>query len=381
MKPRKRGQFWEARWTRADGSEGTYPGFLTEQEAKDFGDLERIQAKKDRRAGIYDKKSKEMTLFQYINESYAKGLNVKNRTAEDYEINLNKHILPKFGKYPLSKITPEELDLWRRELTSMTKENGNKYSFRTLEKIENQLATILKKAVRDDYLGKNPFDKMDRSRFKKKIVKHKVKVLEFDQLVTIANRVPAHLELLVWLGYYTGMRPSELLGLTWDRINFDDKKITIDRQIHHFSSEVFDYELKSQAAYREIYLHELLEEKLLEHRRKFGLGPQQLLFKNRDGNVLRYKAALHAFTGAARPIGIPIGKGMHILRHSSVSAMLAAGVKEKDVQVWVGHASFQETVDTYGHLFEDSQKIAADKMVVYFKAQLEKNRFRAVRLA
>jgi len=381
MKPRKRGQFWEARWTRADGSEGTQPGFLTEQEAQDFADIERIQAKKDRRAGIYDKKSKEMSFIEYINESYAKGLIVKDRTIEDYEVNLNKHILPKFGKYPLSKITPEELDIWRTELTSMTKEDGTKYSYRTLEKIENQLATILKKAVRDDYLMKNPFDKMDRSRFKKKIVKHKVNVLEFDQIVKIAIGVPEHLESMVWLGYYTGMRPSELLGLTWDRINFDDKTVTIDRQIHHFSSEVFDYELKSQAAYREIILHELLEEKLLEHRKKYGLGPQQLLFKNRDGNVLRYKAALHAFKNAARPIGIPVGKGMHILRHSCVSAMIAAGVDKKDIQVWVGHASFQETMDTYGHLFADSQKIAADKMVTYFKAQVEKNKFRAVLLA
>ena len=61
--------------------------------------------------------------------------------------------------------------------------------------------------------------------------------------------------------------------------------------------------------------------------------------------------------------------------------MIAAGVKEKDIQVWVGHASFQETMDTYGHLFADSQKIAADKMVTYFKAQAEKNKFRAIRLA
>ena len=381
MKPRQRGQFWEARWTRADGTEGTQPGFVTEQEAQDFGDLQRIQAKKDRRAGIYEKKTKELTFIDYINESYAKGLIVKDRTAQDYEINLNKHLLPKFGKYPLSKITPEELDVWRTELMAMTKEDGTKYSYRTLEKIENQLATILKKAVRNDYLLKNPFDKMDRSRFKKKIVKHKVKVLEYDQILEIAKRFPKHLEALVWLGYYTGMRPSELLGLTWDRIDFKNHTITIDRQIHHFSSEVFDYDLKSQAAYREIVLHELLELKLLEHRKEFGLGPNQLLFKNRDGNVLRYKAALHAFITAARPIGIPEGKGLHILRHSCVSAMIAAGVKEKDIQVWVGHASFQETMDTYGHLFADSQKIAADKMVTYFKAQAEKNKFRAIRLA
>ena len=128
MKPRLRGIFWEARWTLADGSEGTKPGFKSAQEAQEYADEQRIKAKRDRRAGIFERKGRELTLHQYIVEHYTKTLNVKSRTAGDYEISLNSHILPKFGKLPLSRITAEEIEKWRVELVSKTKPNGEKYS-------------------------------------------------------------------------------------------------------------------------------------------------------------------------------------------------------------------------------------------------------------
>lgn len=381
MKPRQRAQFWEARWTRTDGTEGTQPGFISLEEADVFGQQQRIIEKQKRRDGIFDKKSKGLPFYEYLAASYAKGLTTKDRTSADYEINLNKHLIPRFGKMPLSKITSEELETWRLELLNMRKKNGKKFAFSTLDKIEGHLATVLKKAVKHDYLLKNPFDKLDRGFFKRKIIKKRISVLEYEKVIAIANAMPQHLSLLIWLGFHTGMRPSELLGLTWDHIDFDKKTITIDRQIHYLNSEVFDDELKSSAAYREISLDELLEEKLLNHRAKFGLGPQNLLFHNRDGNVLRYKAALHAFVQVSRPLGIPSGVGLHILRHTCVSDMARAGIRVEVVQDWVGHKSYDETMNTYGHLFEDDIKIAASIRVEHIRALDAENKIRVMRLA
>ena len=156
MKPRLRGMFWEARWTRADGSEGTKPGFKTAEEAQEYADEQRIKAKRDRRAGIFERKDRELTLHQYVVEHYAKTLNVKDRSANDYEISLNTHLPPKFGKFPLSRITPEEIEKWRVEQISKTQPNGEKYAPSTLEKIESHLCTILKQAVRYEHLARNP---------------------------------------------------------------------------------------------------------------------------------------------------------------------------------------------------------------------------------
>ena len=361
-KSRKRGEYWSARWIYADGTDGEQGGFLTEDDADIYAAEQKIVERKKRKEGNFEKRNrKELTLFQYVDEIYSVTIDVKSRTASDYEINLNTHIIPKFGNYGLSQITASEIEIWRKELKNKRQKNGKKYSLTTLEKLENQLATILKKANRDGHLTDNPFLRVSKARRRK--AKHKeIYPLEFEVVEAIANALRPHLKLLPWLGYFSGMRPSEMLGLTWDRIDFSKKTIRIDRQLHYDPNEVFDYDLKSDASYRTINLPKPLEMMLLEHRAQFGLGPEQLLFRNRDKRVLRYKAALDAFVNVARPLGVPEGTGLHVFRHTCVSNLIRMGAQPKQIQIYVGHSSIEETMNTYGHLFEDDMEKLGSKL-------------------
>lgn len=361
-KSRKRGEYWSARWMYADGTDGEQGGFLTEDDADIYAAEQKIAERKKRKEGNFDKRNrKEFTLFQYVDEIYSATIDVKSRTASDYEINLNTHIIPKFGNYGLSQITASEIEIWRKELKNKRKKNGKKYSLTTLEKLENQLATILKKANRDGHLTDNPFLRVSKARRRKAKYKE-IYPLEFGVIEAIANALRPHLKLLPWLGYFSGMRPSEMLGLTWDRIDFSKKTIRIDRQLHYDPNEIFDYDLKSDASYRTINLPRPLEAMLLEHRAQFGLGPEQLLFQNRDKRVLRYKAALDAFVNVARPLGVPEGTGLHVFRHTCVSNLIRMGAQPKQIQIYVGHSSIEETMNTYGHLFEDDMGILGSKL-------------------
>ena len=72
------------------------------------------------------------------------------------------------------------------------------------------------------------------------------------------------------------------------------------------------------------------------------------------GKVFRYKGAIEMFRVAARAIGLKVGEGLHQLRHTCVSVLIAEGANPKEIQEWVGHASIEETMDTYGHLFPNS---------------------------
>lgn len=56
-------------------------------------------------------------------------------------------------------------------------------------------------------------------------------------------------------------------------------------------------------------------------------------------------------TGGAKGIG----EGLHQLRHTCVSVLIAEGANPKEIQDWVGHASIEETMDTYGHLFPNAK--------------------------
>ena len=51
--------------------------------------------------------------------------------------------------------------------------------------------------------------------------------------------------------------------------------------------------------------------------------------------------------------------GLHSLRHAAASAWINQGVDLKRLQVWIGHATIQLTIDTYGHLITDAQADAA----------------------
>jgi len=58
---------------------------------------------------------------------------------------------------------------------------------------------------------------------------------------------------------------------------------------------------------------------------------------------------------AARSAGIPSGVGFHALRHFYASLLIRHGESVKVVQNRLGHASAAETLDTYSHLWPDSE--------------------------
>jgi integrase len=68
--------------------------------------------------------------------------------------------------------------------------------------------------------------------------------------------------------------------------------------------------------------------------------------------------ALRAFKVAAVRAGVPQA-GLHTLRHSAASVMLAKGVPLKVVSEILGHSSTAITGDVYGHVAPD---VAADAM-------------------
>ena len=54
-------------------------------------------------------------------------------------------------------------------------------------------------------------------------------------------------------------------------------------------------------------------------------------------------------------VRLPTTTRFHDLRHFYASALIAAGLHPKAIQVRLGHATISETMDTYGHLFPDSE--------------------------
>jgi integrase len=289
-----------------------------------------------------------LTVTQFINKVWLPTLDVTAGTAQDYEYSLNGSILPKFGNKPMKDIKPHDIESWVVELKTT-----GKLSDRTIEKRRNLLAQILKKAVQNEYLDKTPFAKLTFSKAK---TVNKVVPLTYDQVKNLANSLTARFRIMIWIGYYTGMRPSEILGVTWEQLDFENETIVIDRQISRNLKEMHAPQgLKTDNSERTIGFSKDLQILIKEHVDTFGYGPDGLIMQTNSGKVFRYKGAIEMFRVAARAAGLKVGEGLHQLRHTCVSVLIAEGANPKEIQEWVGHASIEETMDTYGHLFPNAK--------------------------
>ena len=68
----------------------------------------------------------------------------------------------------------------------------------------------------------------------------------------------------------------------------------------------------------------------------------------------------HKWRPSAKTAGLPTGTGFHALRHYYASLLIRHGESVKTVQARLGHASAVETLDTYSHLWPDSDDRTRD---------------------
>jgi len=80
-----------------------------------------------------------------------------------------------------------------------------------------------------------------------------------------------------------------------------------------------------------------------------------LVFTNVTGGPIARNGFNKAWRRAVKAAGLPEGTGFHELRHYYASLLIASGASVKVVQARLGHKSALETLDTYGHLWPDSE--------------------------
>lgn len=158
-----------------------------------------------------------------------------------------------------------------------------------------------------------------------------------------------------------GLRRSELLGLTWDKIDFENKTITISAALHRIGTK-FSYKdilktLTSIATFPFVDGVEqiLLAKKLDIERNKALLGDSYIkeysnfVFVDNSGDLIkpdRLSRNVHRLCKNANITDIHF----HGLRHTCASNLLANGASLKEVQEWLRHSNYNTTADFYVHL-------------------------------
>lgn len=240
-----------------------------------------------------------------------------------------------------------------------------------------QFAYVMRPALKLAYLDKlipdNPFDKVGP------LPKSNAKMSYYDQnemskLFEVINeklKDKPFLKTYLKMAAYYGTRRSELLGLRWNSVNFDNNTFNINHKVLEVGKNIyFSDVLKTKTSYRTLPLmpaivEELKELKAITEENKKFLGEQynikyeDYVFVYPDGGIVRPEYVSTGFKLLLKRNGLRHIR-LHDLRHSCASIMLANGVNIKEIQEYLGHSNYSTTADVYSHLdFSAKQKSAA----------------------
>ncbi len=100
--------------------------------------------------------------------------------------------------------------------------------------------------------------------------------------------------------------------------------------------------------------------RLAEHLARHKPGPAGLVFTNTAGNPITRSLCGGMWHRAAPKAAIPEWATFHDLRHFYASLLIAKGCSVKAIQKRLGQQPAMETLDTYGHLWPDSDDETRD---------------------
>lgn len=144
----------------------------------------------------------------------------KASTSYDYETSIRLHILPKFGKVRLDKIKPSDIQLWQNALLKKLKP-------RRVRNIRATFNTIFSDALRDEIIDKNPISLIKTP----KLDKIDVKAFSLEEMKKIIATATGEMKAFTALGFFTGMRSGEIIGLRWEDVDFKNREIHIKQAI------------------------------------------------------------------------------------------------------------------------------------------------------
>jgi integrase len=291
---------------------------------------------------------------------------LKPSTRERYAGILREHVLPHWRDRRLAEISHADVQAWITRLATTR-------SPATVRKVHRVFSLLLKAAVKDGRLARNPAADVNLPR----VVPREHRYLTHEQVHGLAEALakPAAVSkhrrldereddakrLIVLFLAYTGVRFGELAALRVGRLDLLRRRAVIAESVTVVQGRGQVWGTPKSHERREVPIPRFLIDDLARH--VSGKSPDELVFAGvRSGTAMRAAIFRRAgFDKAAEAIGVP-GLHPHELRHTAASLAIASGANVKVVQQMLGHKSATVTLDQYGHLFGDDLDTVADRL-------------------
>ena len=273
---------------------------------------------------------------------------------KNYRCNLKNWILPKLGHYKLNKITPLHLDSFISYLKcSNNKSNGQaKITNGSISKIWQITHTIISTAYTKDLIPSNPCEKV-KLELKKEIdtTLHYWDATTYQKALQLLSKEESDAARVIEFALKTGLRRSEIWGLTWNDIDFKNLTISVNKTLQKVNGEMRILPCKTASSVRVIALPMSLVSLLNKYREAH---PESIyVFQN-----LNYDCVPVWFRKWQVRNNIPKIR-FHDLRHTHASLLLYKQVDIKTISERLGHSNIGITMNTYTHVMRELDVNAA----------------------
>lgn len=278
-----------------------------------------------------------------------------------YSTMLRLHVLTTIGRMQIGKVTTYQL---QAILNAAEIAPNSKILLRAA------LGGMFGDAERAGLIPSNPVSKTTSP----KKPKPDVVVLSDDELARVlAEGEKTPYGLFLFFLAFTGVRISEAVGLTWDRVDFANGFIMIDRQLTDRNARTLVFTPPKSGKKRKLCPASVVMERLRAHRAEQNAMfletgvrcPVGLVFCSPTGEAVRATSVRYTVRRISEKIGVPIHP--HLLRHTYTVDALRAGDDPRTVQGSLGHASAAFTLEVYATVSDQMRGESSNRMDDFLK--------------
>lgn len=293
-------------------------------------------------------------------------------TRRNYKERYTRNIQPVIGKMCIADVKPMHCKIILNQMMET-------YAGSTIRQTYIAMGTMFRAAVMNDIIPKHPMDGVLYTKPVRAPSDHRVLTVD-EQVKFLEAAQSSHNYRQYALILETGLRTGELIGLTWDAIDWERRTLTVSKtlEFRHRQHTWRAGPPKTRTSYRTIPLtnraYDILRElyEMRETRKMSRELAQTLTYTDRQTGQtasldMRDLVFINFRTGMPNKnssydthlyklcdvAGI-VPFCMHTLRHTYATRAIEYGMQPKILQKLLGHASIKTTMDTYVHVTEDS---------------------------
>lgn len=272
-------------------------------------------------------------------ETYKKGIVKEHTYLFTYKSNIDKYLIPYFGKAHISRI--QQIDI-QKYFNTVKSGSGKPLAKSTLDKHKLILKSMFDAAIDNDLCYKNPVKNIKYQHTSDTAEKHTY-TKEQAEIVEKYARQHDRIDIVILLN--TGIRRSELLGLQWTDIDFEKNMMHIQRAVVQTKGKIVIDKPKSASSDRYIPFSDDFCKYLIAHKTDdiYVIGTTDP--KSPSSYATDYNRFMHRMSVET---GVP-ELTPHELRHTYGTLKREEGVDIYTIQKVMGHSDISVTASIYIH--------------------------------